>query len=142
MPHISDILRGRELYSVESTQSVAEVAEWMAELNVGAIVVVDHEELCGVFSERDLLRRVVVARLNPEQTRVGVVMTQDPVTVGIDATLEEATDLMRNHSIRHLPVMEGPHVVGFISLRDLVNYDLEQKTDEVHYMRAYIHGST
>jgi CBS domain-containing protein len=142
MPYVSDILRGRELYSVESTQSVAEVAEWMAELNIGAIVVLDREELCGVFSERDLLKRVVVARFDPQKVRVGVVMTPDPITIRSDATMEEAIDLMRRHNIRHLPVMEDEHVVGFLSLRDLMHFDLERKTDEVYQMRAYIQQST
>jgi CBS domain-containing protein len=141
MPRISDVLRGRELYSVESTQSVLDVAEWMAELNVGAIVVVDREELCGVFSERDLLKRVVVERSDPERIRVGAVMTADPVTIDVHATVEEAMEKMRRHNIRHLPVMDGDHVTGFLSLRDLVNLDLEQKTDEVQHMRAYISGS-
>jgi CBS domain-containing protein len=141
MPTINDILRGRELYSVESSQSVAEVAEWMAELNIGAICVVDHDELCGVFSERDLLKRVVVPRLATEKTRVGVVMTTDPVTVKASASMEEAMELMRRHNVRHLPVMDDGYLTGFLSLRDLMNHDLEQKTEEVHQMRAYIHGS-
>jgi CBS domain-containing protein len=142
MPHVADILRGRELYSVESTQSVAEVAEWMAELNVGAIVVLDRDELCGVFSERDLLKRVVVSRRDPEQVRVGAVMTQDPITIRSSAMVEEAMELMREHNIRHLPVMEDDHVVGFLSMRDLMHFDLERKTEEVFQMRAYITQAT
>jgi CBS domain-containing protein len=141
MPIVNDILRGRELFSVESTQSVTEVAEWMAELNVGAIVVVDHGELCGVFSERDLLKKVVVARLDPDEVRVGAAMTPDPVTLPASARIDEAMELMRRHNIRHLPVMEDSHVTGFLSMRDLMHYDLEQKTEEVYQMRAYIHGS-
>jgi CBS domain-containing protein len=113
----------------------------MAELNIGAICVVDHDELCGVFSERDLLKRVVVPRLDVEKTRVGVVMTTDPVTVEASANMDDAIELMRRHSVRHLPVMDGGALTGFLSLRDLMNYDLEQKTEEVHQMRAYIHGA-
>lgn len=141
MPTVNDILRGRELYSVESSQSVAEVAEWMAELNIGAICVVDHDELCGVFSERDLLKRVVVERLDTQKTCVGVVMTKEPITVPASASMEDAIDLMRRHKVRHLPVMDRGVLTGFLSLRDLMNYDLERKTEEVYHMRAYIHGS-
>ena len=140
MPVVSDILQGRELYSVESSQSVAEVAEWMAELNVGAICVVDHGELCGVFSERDLLKRVVAPGLDPAKVRAGLVMTRDPVSVGAAASLDDAMDLMRKHNVRHLPVMADGYLSGFLSMRDLVHFDLERKTQEVDQMRAYIHG--
>ena len=141
MPVVNDILRGRELYSVESSQSVAEVAEWMTELNVGAICVVDHGELCGVFSERDLMKRVVVPRLDPAKVRVGVVMTRDPVTVKSAASVDDAIEMMRKHKVRHLPVLAEGYLAGFLSMRDLMNFDLERKTEEVDQMRAYIHGA-
>jgi CBS domain-containing protein len=113
----------------------------MAELNIGAICVVDHDELCGVFSERDLLKRVVVERLDTQKTCVGVVMTKEPITIAANASMEDAIHLMRHHNVRHLPVMDGGFLTGFLSLRDLMNYDLERKTEEVYHMRAYIHGS-
>jgi CBS domain-containing protein len=141
MAHVSEILRGRELYSVETSQSVKEVAEWMAELNVGAIVVLERGELAGVFSERDLMKRVVVAGFDPARVRVGAVMTPDPATVKLGATLDEARERMHSRNCRHLPVMDGSHVVGFLSMRDLAHHELERKTEEIHHMRAYIQGS-
>jgi CBS domain-containing protein len=141
MAAVNDILRGRELYSVESSQSVAEAAEWMAELNVGAICVVDHGELCGVFSERDLLKRVVARRLDAAEVRVGAVMTRDPVTVQAETSVDEAMEMMRKHKVRHLPVLADGYLAGFLSMRDLMHFDLERKTEEMHHMRAYIHGA-
>ncbi len=141
MSRVRDIVQGRELFSVEEGHSVAEVARRMSELHVGAILVLRGEEIRGVFSERDLMRRVVVERLDPERTRVGDVMSTDIRTIDELAGVEEAMELMQSHNCRHLPVTRGSRVVGFLSMRDLMNYELARKTEELHHMRAYIHGS-
>jgi signal-transduction protein with cAMP-binding, CBS, and nucleotidyltransferase domain len=114
----------------------------MAEVNVGAIMVLNGEELRGVFSERDLMRRVVLERQNPDTTPVGAVMTTDVATIDETATAEDAMQLMRDRQCRHLPVTAGCKVIGFLSMRDLMNFELEQKTEELHHMRAYIQGNT
>ncbi len=98
MSRVMDVLANRELYSVEPHLTAAEVAHRMAELRVGAILVIKNGELKGIFSERDL----------------------------------------RVHNCRHLPVMRDGGVTGFLSMRDLMNFALEQKTEELHHMRAYI----
>src|SRR4051812_25352782 len=128
MVRIQDILCGRSLFSVCENQSVAEVARHMGELHVGAILVLDGDQLCGVFSERDLMTRVVVEGRNPETTPVRVVMTTNLATVDESATLDDALECMNQHKCRHLPVMSGGLAVGFISMRDLMTFELDRKT--------------
>ncbi len=140
MHQIKDILRNRPLYSVTENQTVAEVARRMAELKVGAILVLNGRELRGVFSERDLMTRVVLDGLDPGQTPLWRVMTSELATIEDDASLERAMECMRHHNCRHLPVLRGAEVVGFLSMRDLMLHELADKTEELDHMRAYIHG--
>jgi len=141
MSLVRDIVCNRELFYVEEGETVAEVARQMVELHVGAILVLNGGQLRGVFSERDLMKRVVCEGCNPEQTPVEGVMSRDVVTVDELASLEEAMELMQSNNCRHLPVTRGSRVISFLSMRDLMNYELARKTEELHHMRAYIHGS-
>jgi CBS domain-containing protein len=141
MSRIQDIVQDRELYYAEEHQTVAAVARKMAELHVGAIIILSGQQLRGVFSERDLMKRVVLEKLDPEKTLVSSVMSTDISTVDESATLEEAMEAMQQHNCRHLPVTRGGSVVSFLSMRDLMNYELARKTEELHHMQAYIHGA-
>jgi CBS domain-containing protein len=113
----------------------------MADLHVGAILVLNHGKLRGIFSERDLMKRVVLEQRDPATTAVREVMSTDVVTIDELAPLEDAMEAMQSHNCRHLPVMRGSHVVAFLSMRDLMKFDLARKTEELHHMRAYIHGA-
>jgi signal-transduction protein with cAMP-binding, CBS, and nucleotidyltransferase domain len=141
MSLVRDIVYDRELFHVEEGYSVADVARRMAELHVGAIVVLNGDRLRGVFSERDLMKRVVLERRNTETTRVEAVMSTAVTTVDEEASLGEAMELMQVHNCRHLPVTRASRVIGFLSMRDLMNYELARKTEELHHMHAYVHGS-
>ena len=141
MVRIHDVIRGRELFSVQVNQSVAEVAREMAELRVGAILVLEGDELRGLFSERDLMTRVVVGRRDPETTPVSAVMSTNLSTIEEDATLDEALECMNQHNCRHLPVMRNGKVSGFLSMRDLMHVELANKTEELQHLQAYVHGS-
>jgi signal-transduction protein with cAMP-binding, CBS, and nucleotidyltransferase domain len=141
MSRVRDIIHKRELFSVEESENVSSVARRMADLHVGAIVVMNGEELRGVFSERDLMKRVVLERMDPDRTSVSRVMTTALATIDEMASIEDAMEMMQAQNCRHLPVIRGSRVVGFLSMRDLMNYELAQKTEELHHMRAYIHGS-
>ena len=141
MSRVSEILHNRDLFSVSAGQTVAEVARRMAELHVGAILVLDGESLQGVFSERDIMTRVVVEGSDPNRTVVGDVMSTNLATIEDSATLEEAMEAMHSRNCRHLPVTRGEQVVGFLSMRDLMNHELARKTEELSHMRAYISGS-
>ena len=141
MSRVRDIVRVGEFFAVEGHQSVAEVARIMADLHVGAILVIDGEELRGVFSERDLMHRVVLQHRDPDQACVREVMTTEVATIDELASIEEAMEAMRTHHCRHLPVIRQGHVVGFLSMRDLMNHELARTTDELHHMLAYIGSS-
>ena len=141
MAHVRDIVGNRVLFSVQENETVAQVARQMADFHVGAILVMDYGQLRGVFSERDLMLRVVLQRLDPETTPVGVVMSTQLTTVDEAATTEEAMEAMHRHSCRHLPVTRGVEVVGFLSMRDLMDFQLARQTEELHHMKAYIHGA-
>lgn len=138
MSCVRDIVHQRELFCVEEHESVADVARKMTDLHVGAILVFNGEQLRGVFSERDLMKRVVVERCDPERTPVSLVMSTNVATIDESASLEEAMESMQFHSCRHLPVTRDGQVVAFLSMRDLMNFELAQKTEEIHHMRAYI----
>lgn len=141
MSTVHDIVHDRDMYKVAEFDTVAHVARQMADLHVGAILVLNGEALRGIFSERDLMKRVVLEHLDPETTPVRNVMSTDVVSIDELSSAEDAMELMQSHNCRHLPVTRGSHVVGFLSMRDLMNFELARKTEELHHMRAYINGT-
>jgi CBS domain-containing protein len=141
MSQVKDIVDNRELFHVDEGDTVAKVARRMADLQVGAILVLSGGELRGVFSERDLMKRVVLEKRDPATTPVRDVMSTGLATIDELATVEDAMGAMEAHGCRHLPVMRASRVVAFLSMRDLMHYEVAQKTEELSHMRAYIHGS-
>jgi len=112
----------------------------MVERNIGAVPVVHNGKLVGIFSERDLMKRVVAEGYDPRSTCLAEVMTDDPLAVNMNEELQHCMALMRRHSFRHLPVCHQGQLVGIVSLRDILLHDLNQKDEEVLMMRAYIHS--
>ena len=137
---ISDLLKGQRTVAADASQTVMQIAGIMVEHNIGAVPVLDQSQLVGIFSERDLMSRVVAAGKNPAVTIVREVMTEDPLTVEPKESLEVCMTLMRRHGFRHLLVCEGRELRGVISLRDILLHDLNEKDDEVRMMRAYLHS--
>jgi CBS domain-containing protein len=140
MSRIYDLLKDRPLFSADAEDSVLEVARFMVEKNIGAVPVLREGKLVGIFSERDLMKRVVVGARAPGSTRVSEVMTPRPQVVDKNEKTDKCMFVMREYGFRHLPVMDGDQIVGLISLRDLILRDLTEKGDEVKQMRAYIEG--
>lgn len=138
MSLVRDILKPRDLFYVEEGDTVAVVVRRMAELSVGAIMVMGAGELRGVFSERDLMKRVVLEGRDPARTAVNLVMTTSVATIDDTATVEQAMAAMEAHGCRHLPVMRAGAVAGFLSMRDVIHYELAQRTDDLHHMQEYI----
>jgi CBS domain-containing protein len=141
MSQVSEIVHNRGLFWVGENDTVAHVARRMAELQVGAILVLEAGVLRGVFSERDLMRRVVLERLDLEKTPVKNVMSTQLATIDESASVEDAMEAMHSHKCRHLPVMREGRVTAFLSMRDLIDYELARKTEELRHMRAYIQNS-
>jgi CBS domain-containing protein len=138
---IYDLIRNQDTYRVEASQRVLDVAQAMVERNIGAVPVLRDGVLVGIFSERDLMKRVVVGGRDPRTTRIEEVMTEGPLTVSPQEELETCMHLMRRHGFRHLPVCEGKQLRGMVSLRDLMLHNINEKDDEVRMMRAYIQAT-
>jgi CBS domain-containing protein len=138
---IHDLVRGQETYRADANQTALEIAQAMVARNIGAVPVMENGILVGVFSERDLMKRVVVEGLDPATIKVGDVMTRDPLTVCPQEELETCRALMKKHGFRHLPVCEGAQLAGMVSMRDILLYDLDAKDEEVRMMRAYIQAA-
>jgi len=138
---IYDLINNQDTYRADGAQTVLEVAQAMVARNIGAVPVLREGLLVGIFSERDLMKRVVAEGRDPGMTTLEEVMTEDPLTVHPGETLENCMLLMRRHGFRHLPICEGKTLVGVVSLRDLLLHDLTEKDYEVRMMRAYIQAN-
>jgi len=124
-------------------ESVADVAHRMATNRVGAVLVVDGGRLVGLFSERDLLTRVVGSDRRPDTTPVGAMATPDPITIQVDAPLRSVIEVFRQRKFRHLPVMQNGRPVGILSTRDFLEYlvdGFERYIDQVQYQRELAQG--
>jgi len=120
MASIYELVKDRRIYSVDADKSVLEAARFMMEHNIGAVPVLRNGELVGIFSERDVMNRVVAVGRMPGQTKVSEVMTANPKSVGVDETVDNCLFLMREFGFRHLPICEGKQVKGLVSLRDVL----------------------
>lgn len=128
MKQIAELIQGQTLTVVEPSSNVRNAARTMSERNIGAVAVVDSGRLTGIFSERDLMSRVVAAGLDPDQTNVDLVMSKDLVVADPKDDLESALQKMHAIRARHLPVVDDGRLVGMISLRDLLEVDdMEQR---------------
>ena len=136
---IRDVIRDREPYSLRSSANVLEAAEFMAQRRIGAVCVLDeHDKLIGVFSERDLLNRVVVLRSDPSAMSLGEVMSPLRAVISCDETPHQALERMEKIGSRHLPVVDGEQWVGMLSMRDLLRVELSEQGDELKLLHEYI----
>ncbi len=138
MHAIGTLIKGREILSVSSGQLVMDAVRYMVQHHIGAVPVLRYDELVGIFSERDLMVRMVAEGRDASTTLVDAVMTPDPLAVSPETSFEECMILMKAHGFRHLPICENRKLIGVISLRDLLLLDVEEKDVEVRMMRAYI----
>ncbi|KAB7627701.1 CBS domain-containing protein [Alkalilimnicola sp. S0819] len=120
--------------------SVAAAVEMMNQRNVGAIVVLDEERVQGIFTERDALRRVIQRRLDVESTDLSEVMTRQLAVIRPSTSIQEALAVVNAKGVRHLPVMEGETLLGLLSVRDLVQYLVEDQQHQIEELVDYIHG--
>ncbi len=118
---IPDVIGNMITHVLTPDASVQEAVDLMTEKSIGVVMIIDPatKNLCGIFSERDLVTRVVGQGKNPGKTLLREVMTNEVVTIKPDTSAHEALDLMRNHHCRHLPVVSGKRAIGMVSIRDL-----------------------
>ena len=134
MAQVYDLVKDRRVYSIDADQSVLEAARFMMEHNIGALPVLRSGELVGIFSERDIMNRVVAAGRTPGTTRIAEVMTANPRSVGSDETVENCLFLMREFGFRHVLICDNKQVKGLISLRDVLLRYVKDKEAEIRKM--------
>ena len=136
---IKDVIRDREPYSIGPSTTVQEAAEFMAARNIGAVCVVDDAgKLLGVFSERDVMKRVVVQKRDPSVLKVGEVTSDLRAVIRCDETPHQALERMEMIGSRHLPVVDDERWVGMLSIRDLLRVELSEQGDALKLLHEYI----
>lgn len=128
---IRDIIAHQKILSAPATMTVREAAIRMAEQKVGAVLILDKGKLIGIFTERDVLNRVVAKRLDPDSTPLSQVMTADPRTIAADKPLAHALVMMDEGGYRHVPVMDNGQPVGMVSARDALGCELIEYESEM-----------
>ena len=124
---IKDIVAGQKLMTIRPDETVREVARKMVERNIAAALVTEADgRLLGIFTERDMLRRVVAAGANPDQIQVGTVMTAKPHTVTLESNGIEAMRAMQERHVRHLPVVADGRAIGIVSIRDFFGVEVDE----------------
>jgi len=138
---IGDILheKGSNVLTVTRSDTVSKAVDILGEHNIGVVVVIgDVGEVCGILSERDIVRRMRESGAPALEGTIGKCMTPDPFTSTLDATVDELMGVMSQKRIRHMPVVDGGKLVGMISIGDLVKRKIEQAEREAAAMREYI----
>lgn len=139
MKSLREVMREGFIFALQRGAAVAQAAQMMETHNVGIVAVLDGEQLVGVLSERDVVRRVLNRGRDPLQTPVGEAMTTNLVVATPDEDYQTAMRTMDHANIRHLPVVEGGRMISMLSIRDLMRVDLARLTDEIRYLHEYIH---
>lgn len=142
MRTVGEIVKDREVFNVQFGQSAREAAVLMAKKGVGAVAVLDGHRLVGIFTERDLMNRVVARSLSPDDITVEQVMSRQLVTAEPWESHASCLNKMQAHAMRHLVVTDGGKLLGLISLRDLMLVDIEAKSTEIAMLDSqlqYIH---
>ena len=123
---VPDVIIEQRLVTLSTRDTVRTAVELMSERRIGALPVVEKGRLVGIFTERDVVTRIVKAGRDAEKTMLAKVMTRDPETLTPDDTVREALDLMREGHFRHLPVVDRGRLVGIVSIRDLYQSVVDQ----------------
>ena len=140
MSTVRDILarKGSTLISVRPADTVLRAATLMNDEGIGGVLVMEGDELAGIFTERDVLRRVVAAGRDPARTAVGEVLTSSVVTCGLQTTIDECAALMTARHIRHLPVREASGLVGLVTIGDVLAFQVSEQQSTIEQMNNYL----
>jgi CBS domain-containing protein len=137
-----DILqrKGSQVWTIPAQATVFEAIKLMAEKNVGALLVLNKKKLAGIITERDYTRKVFLQGKSSKETTVGQIMTTPAGQVGPDESVENCMRLMTERRIRHLPVLEQTHLLGLVSMGDLVNWTICVQRETIHNLEEFISG--
>lgn len=142
MPTVQSILKnkGTEVLKIGEDATVLTAARLMNEHHIGALVVTRGERVVGIFSERDILNRVVARKLDPDKTLIKSVMTAPVACCTPDTTRTECRAVMRNRRIRHLPVVHEDKLLGIVSIGDILEDEGAEQQETIRYLYEYMHG--
>jgi CBS domain-containing protein len=132
--------KGHQVWTISPQATVYEALELMAEKNCGAVVVVEHDKVVGMFTERDYARKVILKGRTSKTTTVGELMTTEVLYVGPDHTIEECMALMTDKRLRHLPVLENGKLTGIVSIGDVVKAVITDREFTIRELERYITG--
>ena len=140
MSTVAEILQGKsgDVIRIDGGATVFEAVKAMVEANVGALLITDGEQITGIFTERDYLRRIAVEGRRSRDTIVSDVMSSPVLVVTQETTVEEAMALMTDKRIRHAPVVDESGIVGIVSIGDLVKFTSKQQSYQLQYLTEYI----
>ncbi|MBA4318627.1 MAG: IMP dehydrogenase [Flavobacterium sp.] len=142
MKPISELIKDRKVHTVTKGATVRKVTEYMSEHNIGLVPVLSDEgKLLGVFSERDLVRRVVSKNLDSNNVYVEDVMTTNLVFAGIGESYEECIQKMKSKGTRHILILDNEKLAGIISVRDLLEVDITVKKETIEVLHNYIYSA-
>ncbi|SRR6266568_4623813 len=127
MAYVYDLVKNRKVYSLDADRTVLEASRYMMEHNIGAVPVLRDGALVGIFSERDIMNRVVAAGRLPGTTQISEVMTANPKTIGVQETVDNCLFVMREFGFRHLIIVDGKELKGLVSLRDIFLSSLKEQ---------------
>ena len=130
--------RIQNIHSVSPQSTVRQALELMADKNIGALLVLEENQLVGMFSERDYARKVVLKGKSSVDTLVRDIMTTEVICIKVSHTFTECMQTMTDHHIRHLPVMDEQNLIGLISIGDVVKEILEEQTRTIEQLKSYI----
>lgn len=133
--------KGTSVESIGETASVLEAARAMNERRIGSLVVLRGETVIGIFSERDILTRVVAENRNPTDTSVGEVMTAPVACCKLATSLEECKSVMTELRVRHLPVVEAGRLQGIVTSGDVLAFEAKEQEHTIEYLYNYLYGT-
>jgi CBS domain-containing protein len=138
---IKEMFSSKNLYTVQSGAKIIEVANYMAEHNIGLVPVLGNDgKLLGVFSERDLVRRVIAKGLDLHTTTVDSIMTKELVIASINESHQECLKKMKDKNIRHILIIDNEKLHGILSMRDLLEIDLQVQQETIEVLHNYIYS--
>ena len=142
MGKVKDILKtkGNNVYSVEPSIMVYAAIELMCQKNIGGLLIVENGKLVGIFTERDYARKLILKGKSSKNTPLSELMTQNPITVTPENSIEDCMNLMTGKFIRHLPVVDEGKLVGMISIGDVVRFVIEEQRTIIEDLEHYITG--
>ncbi|WP_276502134.1 CBS domain-containing protein [Terrimonas pollutisoli] len=130
--------KGNAVYTVSPESSVYEALEELENNNLGSLVVVDNGKLIGIFTERDYARKIILKGRSSRETHVKDIMTERPLFVSPDTSIDACMQLMSSKFVRHLPVIDNDQLVGVISIGDVVKYIINEKDFIIENLEHYI----